>query len=99
MPAKTKLETPIDHSTKGVVVHRPCWGLDEKLDALRHCIAEGHDEDAQGHLFDLLSALRLRSGIKGVSVTDLTPEGHRSLALLSPNAETQQPRNEALDHE
>ena len=34
--------------------------LGEKLDGLRYCIERGHDEDALGHLFDLLHPAPLK---------------------------------------
>lgn len=32
----------------------PILTLDKKIEALRHCLAKGQDEDALGHICDLL---------------------------------------------
>ena len=51
-------------------------------------IEQEADEDAQGHLFDLLAALRLRAACRrGMSPDDLTPDGLKTLRFLEANAE------------
>jgi hypothetical protein len=35
----------------------PILTLEEKLDALKTCMLDGSDEDAMGHLFDLINHL------------------------------------------
>ncbi len=47
VPQARKYECTEQHGT-------PILTLAEKLDALRYCIVGGHNEDALGHLFDLL---------------------------------------------
>lgn len=67
--------------------------LDDKLLSVRYCIASEHDEDALAHLFDLVSALRVRAAVRGVSEKGLTPDGHRMLAMLVPNADVSDRRD------
>ena len=47
--------------------------IDVRLDQLRLCIANGWDEDAQNHLFNLLRGLRCKSKRDD----ELTPEGRQ----------------------
>lgn len=35
--------------------------LERKLEALAYCITHGWDEDAEGHIFDLLKGLRCKN--------------------------------------
>lgn len=61
----------------------PPMDLDEKLAALRSQIIGGWDEDALGHLFDLIAALHLRaSKLRDDEITD---HGRCSLGFLKPN--------------
>lgn len=55
--------------------------VDDKLEGIRHCIANGHDEDAQNHIFDLLRGLRC----KGYADAELTREGLALKALWKPH--------------
>ena len=81
-----------------------CSPLAEKLESIRYCVAGGHDEDAQQHLYDLLSALRLRAALgPAMDHERLTPEGLRSLRLLEnardllPSSGQEAPKEETND--
>lgn len=61
-------------STAEVSVKHP---LDEKLEGIRYCIVNGHEEDAHEHIIDLLRGLR----VKSKADAELTREGLALKAL------------------
>jgi hypothetical protein len=71
------------HITKTKKAPKP-KGLEDKLESLRYCIVGQHDEDALMHLFDLISALRLRAAVsKHIAPENLTPSGLQCLDYLT----------------
>lgn len=56
------------------IVRRP---LDDKLEGIRYCIINGHEEDAHEHILDLLRGLRCKSKPD----SELTPVGLKLKAL------------------
>lgn len=51
--------------------------LDDKLEGIRYCIVNGHEEDAHEHILDLLRGLR----VKSKTDAELTPSGLKLKAL------------------
>jgi hypothetical protein len=45
--------------------------IDEKLDAIKYCMVNGHEEDFEQHIFDLLRSAR----VKDLPDHELTSEG------------------------
>jgi len=72
-PEVTINRSEIEASKTEDSVNKP---LNEKLEDIRQCIANGYDEDAQEHLFDLIRGLR----VKYTPDSELTSQG---LALKS----------------
>jgi hypothetical protein len=52
--------------------------LDSKLEAIRHCILHGWNEDAQNHIFDLLRGCAVQES----AASALRPEGKQRKASL-----------------